>query len=82
MLDAGLGAHHLNIAGCRAAFIPLIISMGNSPFADMGINFHTPEQMCIKAFLRGDPVIIDRAVQDLKKRGIVNVTKERGEKAP
>ena len=64
MLDAGAGAHHLDVAGRGAALVAHRILVGDRARADIGDNLHVAVRMRLKAGLRGDPVVVpdpDRA---------------------
>ena len=57
--NACAGAHHLNIARCRAAFIARAVLVADGPASHIGDNFHVAMRMRVETGMRRNDVIID-----------------------
>jgi hypothetical protein len=56
--DAGARAHHLDVAGFRAALVAHRILVGDRTGADICHDLHVAVRMRRKAGLGGDPVVV------------------------
>src|SRR5205823_5710801 len=59
--DSGPGAHHLDVARGRAAFVTHRILVGNRAGADIGHDFHVAVRVRWETALRGDRVVVPDA---------------------
>ena len=58
MGDAGACAHHLHIAGRRAAFVAQVVLVGDGAFAHIGDDLHVRMRVRRKTGLRLDRVVV------------------------